>query len=111
MDDPSQHVAPPDRTLQQRMLRRHRALLVQTLMWPRIVEIVNICAEHPLQMPLIEHAQLISARRTHRAHPALSERMRLWCLIGRSDDRATRASKYRVKGGRERGIPIVDQQP
>ena len=59
MDDPAQHVPPLNRTLQHSLLCCHRAVLAQTLMRPRLIELRRILGQHAVQMSLIQNEQLI----------------------------------------------------
>ncbi len=88
----------------------YRTLLIEALMGPGAIEIGDVFAEHPLEVPLIEDQQVIETFLPHRADPALGVRIRFGCVVRCSDDRDTLSSEYGIKGGGEFRISVVDQE-
>ena len=61
-------------------------------------------------MSLTENQQPVEAFPAHRPHPALGNRVRSRCLERGAHDPHTCRAEHRVEGGREVGIPVVDQE-
>ena len=55
------------------MLQWDRALLINTLMRPRMVVVVDVGSQHAMKMSLAEDQDLVQALLADRANPALRE--------------------------------------
>ncbi len=92
------------------MLHCHRALLVHTLMRPRMIEIGRVLGQHAVQMPLIHNQQVVETFLPHRANPPLGEGVGFGCLIGSADTGDVLGTEDGAEGRWELGIPVVDQE-
>jgi hypothetical protein len=61
-------------------------------------------------MSLSKNQDLVQALLARRADPAFRERIRIWRLDRRADDRDTLRSEYGIEGRRKLGVPVVEQE-
>ncbi len=104
-----QHLSTSHGTFLPIALRTCWNLLLDALMWPRMIDVRGVLLQHPLQMPLMHAQHVVETFLTHGSHPALRNGMCRWCPDGRADDRHVVSREHLVKGRRKRGITIRDQ--
>src|SRR5258708_3027526 len=80
-------------------------------MRPRGVVIARVLGHHTPQMPLAQNEQVIQTLLAYRANPPLRYRVRLWSLEWREHDFDALRDEDVVKGRRELGVVVVDQEP
>ena len=83
---------------------------LERAVWPGGVVVGNVLLQHLLQMAPPEDEHPIQALAAHSSHPALGNRVRARRLGGCPHDAHAFGPEHRVEGGRELGIPVVDQQ-
>src|SRR3712207_2020183 len=91
MEHSSQHVSPLDWTSPRPAShQRYWTLLIDALMWPRMVVVGDVRCQHPLELPLAKDQELVQALLAHGANPTFSVGMRMRRLHRRADDRGSR---------------------
>ncbi len=99
-----QHLSTSHGTFLPIALRTCWNLLLDALMWPRMIDVRGVLLQHPLQMPLMHAQHVVETFLTHGSHPALRNGMCRWCPDGRADDRHVVSREHLVKGRWKRGI-------
>ncbi len=80
MEHASQDISSLDRPIPRRAsLQRHGTLLINALMGSRMVVVVHVGGQYPLQMALAEDHDPVKAFLANRAHPAFRERIGIRC--------------------------------
>ena len=59
MNDATEHIPSIHRPLRPTWHQCHRTLLVESLMWPRVIVIRHLLSDDPVEMPLIQNKELI----------------------------------------------------
>jgi hypothetical protein len=115
VDEPSQHVATPDRAcvrcLTGGVLRTDGRGQVQPAMRPLPVVVLDIDPEHPLQVSAAEDEHPIQALRPDRADPALGEGVRPWGPDWGADHLGPIGPEDLVEARGVFGVAVPDQEP
>jgi hypothetical protein len=106
---PAQLVPPPDRSLPATSSGRHRRPLVQPLMRPRLVVVLDVDGEDMAQVGLRHDQQVVEALPPHRPHPPLRYRVRRRGAVRRPHDLHPLAAEGGVEAGGERAVAVVDE--
>ncbi len=59
MNDATEHIPSIHRPLRRTLQQCHRTLLVESLMWSRVIVLRHVLGEDPVEMPLIQNKELI----------------------------------------------------
>ena len=110
MHDATKHIPSIHWSLRRTSQQRPVALLLEAVMWSRVIVIRHVRGDDPVEMPLIHNQQVVETFLPHGPDPALSERIGFRCLERCADNRNTIRGENRIKGRRELCIPVVDQE-
>ena len=106
----AQNVSPLDRTVPRGTDQSNRTVLIDALMWTRMVVICDVRSQRSAKMPLPEDQEPVEAFLANGANPSLSESICVWCSNRGADDRDILRREDGVKARRELGITVVDQE-
>ena len=109
MDDASQYVATPDRTVTALRGWMNRRLKIDALMWPSCVVVVRVFGQNGAQMALVNDEQFVQTLGSRGSNPALRMCIRIGCLQGRQDNFTAFGFEDLVERLGEFRISITDQ--
>ncbi len=81
----------------------------QRTMWPVLVVVAAVDAEHVLEVALAENEDTVEAVGAERAHPAFGVGVRVWRLDGRPDHVDALGPYGFVEGGAELRVVVVNE--
>ena len=107
----TQDVSPLDRSGPRRAWHeRHRTALIDALMGPGSVVVGDIRRQYTAEMVLSKDQDLVQTLLSNGANPAFREGIRIWCPHRSPDHGDFLGPEDGVKGPRELGVTIVDQE-
>ena len=80
-------------------------------MWPVLVVVATVDAEHMLEMAPAENEDPVEAVGAERADPALGEGVRVWRLDRSADHLDALGAEDLVEGVAELRVAVVDEKP
>ncbi|MDQ5851782.1 MAG: hypothetical protein M3380_06835 [Chloroflexota bacterium] len=86
MENTAQHVSSLDRTIARRTLTANWAVLIDALMRPRLVVVLDIRGQHTTKMLLPKHDDPVKAFLSNGTNPPFGERIGIGSPHWRPDD-------------------------
>jgi len=84
-------------------------LLLDPLMWSSSIEVLDIGAQYPLELPLTEDKQMIVTRALHTAQKAFTDRIRSRGVIGCFEELDEARRRHSGETRSEFAIVVVDE--
>src|SRR5262249_2472916 len=112
VEDPTKPIAALDAPGRQwdHVGRLTGSALLDPLVWPGVVVVVDVLSQHLVQMPAAEDQHVVQNLTPGGAHPALRKCVRHWPPVGQADDLHALALEHLVECRRELRVPIAKQE-
>src|SRR4051794_2965599 len=104
VDEPAEHIPPPDRAVPGASIERGRWRLPQALMRALVVVVREVGGRAPPQVLLADDEEVIEALLADGANPALRVGVRRWGPVGGAHDLDPLGGEHRIEPRREFGV-------
>src|SRR5258708_2966376 len=94
-----------------RALCGDRGLLVDPLVRSRCVVVADVFGDDALEVPAVEHENVVQALATQRTEKALTDGVHVWRAHRRADHPDAGAVRERIKGSPELVVAVASQEP
>ena len=84
--------------------------MAERAVWPVIVVVVFVPAQHPCGMALVDDQDAVEEFATDRADEAFGDRVGARCLHRRPDDADIAGGEHRVERGGELGVAVAEEE-